>query len=335
MPKHIGLDIGTSNLRMYMKGRGVILRVPTVVALDKQDEYVVAIGTEAKSMIGKTPAHIQALSPVRDGIVCEYSAMLHMLSEHFKKTQAATVFSRPLVLASTPCGYTEAEGMSFRDLIMDAGAKAVGVIEAPLAAAIGAGLRVNHSRACMIVDIGGGVTEIAVIRSGGIVRAKTLKLGGSKLDFAIMNCIQSKKGLCIGKISAEMIKLRIGAANPTLVKNVVQVSGRNEKLKCAQTLMIESKDIYEPIHMALEAICRGILTVVESIPPEIAADISDYGIMLVGGGCNIPGVGEFISSRTRLRVTAAKNPMDCVCLGLGKIIEHPEIISGGIIYRNR
>lgn len=335
MPKHVGLDMGTSNLRLYMKGRGIVLRAPSVVAVDKQEDCVVALGREAKSMIGKTPAHIQACRPIKDGVVSAYSVAVMMLHEHFKRTQAYTVFNRPVVLVGAPCGHTEAEAMSLENLLFDAGAKAVGIVHLPMAAAIGAGLRVGGPRACMVVDIGGGTTEIAVIRSGGIVASKTVKLGGNKLDVAIINSIKNKKGLCIGEISAEMIKVKIGSANPTLCKSMVQVSGRNETLKCAQTLLISSADISEPVCMALEAICRAIRSVVESTPPEVAADIADYGIMLTGGGACILGAGEFIAQKTRLRVTIAKNPMDCVCLGLGKLIEHPEILSGGILYTNR
>ncbi len=335
MSKHIGLDMGTSNLRLYMKGRGIVLRAPTVVSVDKQEDCVVALGRDAKSMIGKTPSHIQACRPIRDSVVSAYSVAVMMLHEHFKKTQAYTVFSRPVVLVGAPAGYTEAEGMSLENLLFDAGAKAVGIIQSPIASAIGAGLRVNSTKACMVVDIGGGTTEIAVMRSGGIVRYKTVKLGGSRLDLAIINNIKSKKGLSIGEISAEMIKVKIGSATPAANKNVVQVSGRNETLRCAQTILVTSDDVYEPMCAALEAICRATLSVIESTPPEIAADIADYGIMLTGGGACISGVGEFISKKTGLRVTVAKNPMDCMCQGLGRLIEHPEILPSGVLYKNR
>ncbi len=335
MPKHIGLDMGTSNLRLYMKSRGIILRTPSVVAIDKQEDVVVALGADAKSMIGKTPSYIEACKPISCGSVSAYSAAVMMLHEHFKRTQAYTVFSRPVVLADIPCGHTETERMSLENLLLDSGARAVGIIESPMAAAIGAGLRVNGSRACMIVDIGGGTTDIAVIKSGGIVKFRTVRLGGGKLDLAIMNVIKNKRGLCIGEVSAEMIKVNVGAAMPGLNKNVVSVSGRNEQLKRAQTVTLGAKDIFEPICTALEAICRAILSVVESTPPEVAADIADYGIMLTGGCARILGIGEFISSKTRLRVTIAKNPMDCVCLGMGRLIERPDILSGGILYKNR
>lgn len=318
-----------------MKGRGIILRTPSVVAVDKQDDTVVALGAEAKSMIGKTPSHIQACRPITYGAVSAYSYAVMMLHEHFKRTQAYTVFNRPVVLADIPCGCSEAERMSLENLLLDCGAKAVGIIESPMAAAIGAGLRVNQPRACMIVDIGGGTTDIAVIKSGGIVRSRTVKLGGGRIDLAIMKSIMSKRGLSIGEISAEMIKVNVGAAIQSLNKNVAQVSGMNERLRCAQTITVSSKDIYDTISAALDAICRAILAVVESTPPEVAADIADYGIMLTGGTARLPGIGEFISARTRLRVIVAKNPMDCACLGMGRLIEKPEILTSGVLYKNR
>lgn len=335
VPKHIGLDMGTSNLRMYQKGRGVILRAPTVVAVDKQEESVVALGRDAKSMIGRTPPQIQTYRPIRDGLVADYEVTVMMIHEYLKRTEALSFFSRPVVLVGVPDGYTEAEEMTVENSLFDAGAKAVGIIRAPMAAALGSGLRVTSHRACMIADIGGGVTQVAVISSSMIVSSRTVKVGGNKLDSAIIYNIRREKGLSIGEISAEMIKVKIGAAQSGINRGVVQVSGRNEQLKCAQTITVTSEDVFESISKGLEAICRAILSVLESTPPELAADISDYGIMLVGGGANFPGLAEFISSRTGLRVTIAKNPMDCECLGLGRIIENPGVFSGDIIYKNR
>lgn len=335
MPKHIGLDLGTSNLRMYMRGRGVILRAPTAVAVNRQEESVVALGKDAKSMIGRTPPQIQTFRPIRDGLIADYEVTVMMLHEYFKKTEALSFFSRPVVLVGAPCGYTEAEEMTVENSLFDAGARAVGIIKSPMAAALGAGLRVTSHRACMIADIGGGVTQVAVISSGSIVASRTVKVGGNKLDSAIIYNIRRKKGLQIGEISAEMIKVKIGAAMSGLNRGAVQVSGRNEQLKCAQTLTVSTEDVFEAINMGLEAICRAILGVLEVTPPELAGDISDYGVMLVGGGANLPGIADFISSKTGLRVTIARNPMDCECLGLGRIIENPDIFSGDVIYKNR
>jgi rod shape-determining protein MreB len=219
--------------------------------------------------------------------------------------------------------------------IFAAGAKAVGMVKSSLAAAVGSGLKINSPRACMIVDIGGGMTQIAVISSGGVVRSRAVKLAGDKLDGAIINNLRSKKDLFVGEVTAEMIKVRIGSALPQIDRGMLDVSGRNERLKCAQTIRVTSEDVYNATHAALEAICRAITATLESTPPEIAGDITDYGIMLVGGGANIHGIAELINQKTRLRVTVAQNPMDCECLGLGRLIERPSIIPGGIIYKNR
>jgi rod shape-determining protein MreB len=187
----------------------------------------------------------------------------------------------------------------------------------------------------MIVDIGGGMTQVTVISSGGIVRSRAVKLAGDKLDMAIINNLRSVRGLYVGEVTAEMLKVRLGSAIQGVDRGVLEVSGRNEILKCAQTIRVTSEDIHKAIQVALEAICRTILSVLESAPLEIAGDISDYGIMLVGGGANIHGIAELINQKTRLRVTVAKNPMDCECLGIGKLIERPSIIPGGILYKNR
>lgn len=335
MPKHIGLDVGTSNTRMFVKGKGIILRSPTVVTVDKYEDKVIALGNKAKQMIGKTPSNMEAYRPIRNGVVADFEVATLMIHEYFVKTEALSLFNRPVVLASTPESCTEVERLALENAIFAAGAKAVGTVNSSIAAAIGAGLRINSPRGCMIVDIGGGMTQVSVISSGGIVRSKAIKLGGDKLDGAIINSLLTKKNLFIGEISAEMIKVKIGSAVSDIDRGAVEVSGRNERLKCAQAVHITSSDIYNAIHMGLEAICRAITSVLESSPPEIAGDISDYGIMLVGGGANIFGISELITKKTGLRVTLARNPMDCECMGIGRIIEKPSLLEDGILYKNR
>ena len=335
MPKHIGLDLGTSNTRMYIKGRGIVLRSPTVVAVDTQEDTVVALGSDAKRMIGKTPSNITAFRPIQNGVIADFEVSAMMIHEYFVRTEALSLFNRPVVLVSTPGKCTEVERLALENAIFEAGAKAVGMVKSPLACAIGAGLKINSARGCMVVDIGGGMTQATVISSGGIVTSKAIKLAGDKLDGAIINSLRSKRGLFIGDVSAEMIKVKIGAAMPGMNRGTVEVSGRNEQLKCAQSIHVSTADIYNAIHTALEAICRTIMNVLEITPPEIASDISDYGIMLVGGGANIAGISELIQKKTGLRVTIAKNPMDCECNGIGKLIEKPNIIPGGILYKNR
>ncbi len=335
MPKHIGLDLGTSNTRMYVKGKGIILRSPTVVTVDKEHDRVVALGREAKMMIGKTPSNMEAYRPIRNGVVSDFEVATLMLREYFVRTETLSLFNRPVVLVSTPESCTEVERLAVENAIFGAGAKAVGTVNSSIASAIGAGLRINSPRGCMIVDIGAGMTQVAVISSGRVIRSRAIKLGGDKLDHAIINNLLLKRNLFIGEMSAEMIKVKLGAAVSGLDRGACDVSGRNEKLKCAQTVRISSEDIYLAIHSALEAVCRTISSVLEGSPPEIAGDISDFGIMLVGGGANIAGIGELITQKTGLRVTVAKNPMDCECVGIGRLIEKPSAFSDGILYKNR
>ena len=335
MPKHIGLDLGTSNTRMYVKGKGIVFRSPTVVTVDKAEDKVVALGREAKLMIGKTPAHMEAYRPIRDGAVADFEVASMMLHEFFVANDALSLFNRPVVLVSVPECCTEVEKLAVENAIFAAGAKAVGTVTSTIASAVGAGLRINSARGCMIVDIGAGMTQVSVISSGSIVRSRALKLGGEKLDNAIINNLRTQKDLLIGPMSAEMIKLRIGAAVEGADRGAVEVSGRNERLKCAQTVQVSTRDVYGAIGAGLEAICRTITGVLRSSPPEIASDIYEFGLMLVGGGANLHGIAALITQRTGLRVTVAKSPMDCECQGLGRLIEKPSILPGGILYKNR
>ena len=335
MPKHVGLDLGTANTRIYVKGKGIDRRTPTVVTVDKYEDKVIAMGSDAKRMIGKTPAHMEAYRPIRDGVVADYEVASMMLHEFFVDTGTLSLFNRPVVLVSVPECCTEVEKLAVENAIFAAGAKAVGTVTSAIAAAVGAGLRINSARGCMIVDIGAGLTQVSVISSGVIVRSKAIKLGGDKLDNAIVNSLRAQKDLYIGPMSAEMIKVKIGSALPEANRGMVEVSGRNERLKCAQTVKINSQDVYNSIGAGLEAICRTIMGVLKSAPPEIASDITEFGLMLVGGGANIFGISEMITRKTGLRVTIAKSPMDCECIGLGRLIEKPSILPDGILYKNR
>ena len=335
MPKHIGLDLGTSNTRMFIKGKGIVLRSPTVVAVDKNTDKVVALGKDAKRMIGKTPAHITAFRPIKNGVIADFEATATMIHEILVRTEALSLFNRPVVIVSTPSKCTEVERLALENAVFEAGAKAVGTVRSPLAAAIGAGIKINSARGSMIVDIGGGMTQSTVICSGGIVKSNAIKLAGDKLDGAIINSLRTKRGLYIGDVSAEMVKLKVGSAIAGAERGMLEISGRNEVMKCAQTVNITSADVYEAIKPALDAICRSIMNVLEVTPPEIASDIFDYGIMLVGGGANIVGIGDLIKKKTGLRVTIAKNPMDCECIGIGRLIENPGLLPDGILYKNR
>ena len=269
MPKHIGLDLGTSNTRMFVKGKGIILRSPTVVTVDKNEEAVVALGREAKYMIGKTPANMEAYRPFRDGVIADFEVAAMMIHEYFVRTEALSLFNRPVVLVSTPTNCTEVERLAVENAIFAAGAKAVGMVDSSLAAAVGAGLRINSPKGCMIVDIGGGMTQIAVISSGSVVTSRALKLAGDKFDAAIVNNLRTKRDLFVGEMTAEMIKVRIGSALHGVDRGVLEVSGRNEKLKCAQTIRVGTEDVYSALNPAYDAICRAIMSVLGSTPPEL------------------------------------------------------------------
>ena len=335
MPKHIGLDLGTSNTRIFIKGKGIVLRAPTVVTVDKVKDAVVATGIEAKKMIGKTPSNMEAFRPIREGVVADFEVAAMLIHEYLVRTESLSLFNRPVVLASVPENCTEVERLALENAIFAAGAKAVGTVKSSIAAAVGAGLKINSPRGCMIVDIGGGMTQVAVISSGGIVRSRSRKLAGERLDTAIVNNLRKNRDMYVGEMTAESLKVRIGSAVPEVMRGALEVSGRNERLKCAQTIQVSTSDIHGAIHMGLEEICRTIMSVLESTPPELAGDISDYGIMLVGGGANINGIATLITRKTGLRVTIAQNPMDCECIGIAKLIERPAIIPGGILYKNR
>lgn len=335
MPKHVGLDLGTSNTRMYIKGKGIVMRSPTVVTVEKNKDIVIALGSEAKKMIGKTPSNMEAYRPIRDGVIADFEVAAMMIHEFFVRNEALSLFNRPVVLVSTPENCTEVERLAVENAIFAAGAKAVGMIGSTMAAAVGAGLRINSPRGCMIVDIGGGMTQVAVISSGCIVRSKAIKLAGDKLNSAIINGLRSRRELYVGEMTAELLKVRLGTAVPGTDRGMLEVSGINERLKCAQTIRVTAEDIYMATHAGLDAICRAITSVLESTPPELAGDISDFGIMLVGGGANINGISELITKRTGLRVTVAQSPMDAECIGIARLIEKPSILADGILYKNK
>ncbi len=335
MPKHIGLDLGTSNTRMYIRGQGIVLRSSTVIALDKNSDELVALGNQAKLMIGKTPENIVVYRPIKKGVVADYDVAATMVNEYLKRTESLSLFNRPVVLTALNENCTEVEEMALTEIILRAGARAVGVVPSSIATAVGAGLKIRSPKGCMLVDIGGGSTNIAVISSGEIVASRRIEPGGLSFDRAIGAMLQAKKDLNVGELDAEILKVRVGAAAPGLRAAKHEVCGINTRHKCIQTLPVTTEELSGVITSALDAICRNIMGVFRSIPTELANDISEYGIMLTGGGACMPGVPNYINQKTRLRVTLAKNPMDSQIIGLGRLIETPGLISGGIIYRNK
>ncbi len=335
MAKLIGVDLGTSNTFMYMKSQGIILRSPSVVAIDKTSREVVTLGPEARKMLGKTPEGILAFKPLVGGVIADYDVTAKMLRAFFEITNSISLFSRPSVIICIPYGITEVEKRAVEDATLEAGAKTVALIEAPLAAAIGTGLRIGGARGSMLVDIGGGTTEVAVISLGGVVASKSLRVAGDNLDAAIIKHLRVRKNILIGEITAEELKGRIGSAHPDADRGSMVVFGRNINSGLAATEVITSADVRLAMNEELEQIIGAIKSTLEETPPELSSDVYDRGIILTGGCSMLRGIDKLITERTGIRVTIAKRPLDSVCLGIGRVIESEGALGNLLKYRGR
>ncbi len=331
--KHIGIDLGTANTIVYMKGKGIVLREPSVVALDSKRRTVLAVGNEAKMMLGKTPGSIKALRPLKNGVIAEFDATAAMLRHFFKKVAGNTLFSRPKVVICIPYGVTEVEKRAVEDVTLEAGAQSVALIEEPVAAAIGAGLRIDDARGSMIVDIGGGTTEVAVLSYGGIVFSTSVRTAGDELDDSISVYIKKKYNVLVGDVTAEILKKKIGSAHPSADRGTMEVRGRNLLNGLPAVLTITSAEVREAMAEPLQNIISGIKSTLENTPPELSSDIYDMGIVLAGGGALIPGFDMLVARSTGIRTFVAKNPLDCVAHGIGRAIESGQL--GMITFRTR
>ncbi len=332
MSKSIGIDLGTANTIVYVRGRGIALREPSVVAVESRSKRVVAVGNEAKLMLGKTPGSITAMRPLKDGVIAEFDYTTQMLRHFFKKVSGNTVFSRPKVMICVPYGVTEVEKRAVQDVTLEAGAQSVGLIEEPIAAAIGAGLKVESARGSMIVDIGGGTTEVAVTSLGGIVLSTSLRTAGDELDDAIVSYIKRKYNILIGEVTAEYLKKSIGSVHPAADRGVMEVRGRNLLNGLPAIITVSSAEIREAMGEQLAHIIECIRTTLENTPPELSSDIYDNGIMLSGGGALLAGFDVLITQITGIKAIVAKNPLDSVAVGIGHVIEND---TEGVNYRNR
>ncbi len=332
--KHLGIDLGTANTIIYMKGKGIVLREPSVVAVDIKGRNAEAVGREAKMMLGKTPGSIKALYPLKDGVIAEFDATCEMLRHFFKKVSGSIIFTRPKAMICIPYGVTEVERRAVQDVAYEAGAHPVSLIEEPVAAAIGAGLRIADARGSMIVDIGGGTTEVAVLSYGGIVLSTSLRNAGNELDEAISAYIKKKYNVLIGEVTAEALKKNIGSAHPSYDKGVMEIRGRNLQNGLPAVITISSAEVREAMSEVIMSIVDGIKTTLESTPPELAADIYDTGIVLAGGGALLPGLDMMIARSTGVRTFVAKNPLDCVAHGIGRVIESGQLIDE-VTFRSR
>ena len=321
MSKQLGIDLGTANTLIYMKGKDIILREPSVVAIDRQRRRVLAVGEDAKRMLGKTPGGIEAQFPLKDGVIADFDITARMLNFFFSKIRASGIISRPVVVICIPYGVTEVERRAVEDATYEAGAKDVALVSEPIAAAIGSGLRINGPRGSMIVDIGGGTTEVAVLSHNGIVVSSSTRVAGNQLDDAIVQYMRDEHQVLIGRSTAEELKKKIGSVHPSTDIGEIEIRGSNLRSGLAASISVSSAQIREALDLPVKQILEVIRRTLAGTPPELSADILSYGIMLSGGGALLGGLPRLISENTGVRVTVAKQPLESVVRGLGRIIE--------------
>ncbi|MDO5149832.1 MAG: rod shape-determining protein [Oscillospiraceae bacterium] len=320
--KDIGIDLGTANTLIYMKGKGIIIREPSVVAVNTRDESASYVGHEAKEIIGKTPGSIIAVRPLKNGVIADFDITTTMLAQFIKKALKGTLFSKARVTICIPSGVTPVERRAVKDAAELAGAKKVYIIEEPMAAAIGAGLPVTEPVGNMIVDIGGGTSEVAVISMGGIVTARSIRIAGDELDNAIVSYIRRKYNMLIGERTAEEIKLKIGSAYPGDAVEKMEIKGRNLLNGLPENITVNSDEIRDSLAEPISKIIEAIKLTLEKTPPELAADIIEQGITLCGGGALLKGLDTLINSETGMPVYIAEYPLDCIVEGTGRVMEN-------------
>jgi len=335
MSRSIGIDLGTANTLVYVKGKGIVLREPSVVAIEAKSGKVVAVGSDAKLMLGRTPGSITAMRPLKDGVIAEFDVTAAMRHQFFKKVSGNTMLTRPRVIICIPYGVTEVEKRAVEDATLEAGAQSVALIEEPIAAAIGSGLKIGGARGHMICDIGGGTTEVAVISLGGIVLSTSLRIAGDEMDEAIVGYMRRKFNELIGDSTAELLKKNIGSIHPTADRGEMAVRGRNLLSGLPTTITINSANIREAITEPVSHIIDALRTTLENTPPELSGDIYDNGIMLAGGGALLAGLDVLLSSVTGIRILRAKYPLDAVAIGIGRVIEAEDKYPGAVMFRSR
>lgn len=326
--RDMGIDLGTANTLVYIKGKGIVLREPSVVAINKNTGKVLAVGNEAKNMIGRTPGNIVAIRPMRDGVIADFDVTEKMLRHFIEKVGAKNSFKSPRIVVCFPSGVTEVEKRAIYEATKSAGAREAYLMEEPMAAAIGAGLPVNEPTGSMVVDIGGGTTEVAIISLGGIVTSMSLRVAGDELDQAIIAYIKKQYNLMIGERTAENIKIELGSAYDLgETRENMQIRGRDLISGLPKVVEIREDEVREALEEPVCSIIDAIKTTLEKTPPELAADIMDKGIMLTGGGALLKGIDELIANETHMPVNIAEIPLDCVAVGAGKALDNVDIMS--------
>ena len=322
----IGIDLGTANSLVYLKGKGIVLDEPSVVAIERGTNNVLAVGLEAKRMVGRTPGNIVAIRPLKDGVIADFVVTEEMLRYFMFKVYRRGRFFAPRVVIAIPSGITAVEKRAVEDSARQAGAREVYLVEEPMAATIGAGLSVQEPGGNLMVDVGGGTTEVAVISLGGIVLSKTVRIAGDEMDGAIAQHLKRTYNLMVGERTAEEVKVKVGSAFPLDEEMTMEVKGRDLVAGLPKTLTISSQEIREAMSDPINAIVEAVKLTLEQTPPELSADLVDKGIMMAGGGALLKGLDKLLNEETGLPVHIAENPLNTIAMGTGKILEEIEIL---------
>ena len=324
--RDMAVDLGTANTLVYVRGRGIVLNEPSVVAINTINNAILAVGTEAKRMIGRTPSHIRAVRPLKDGVIADFDVTEKMLRYFVQKVHHRRVFAKPRVVICVPSGITGVEHRAVIEAAYSAGARSAYIIEEPMAAAIGAGLPIHEPSGNMVVDIGGGTTEVAVISLGGIVTSSSIRVGGDELDDAIIQHVKKEYSVALGERTSEAIKLAIGSAFPTSDDLIAEIKGRDLVSGLPKTIHITAEEVRRAIEEPVNAIIDSVKNTLDRCPPELAADIMDKGIVLTGGGALLKGLDERLKHETGMPIHVAENPLSCVAVGSGKCLEEFEVL---------
>ncbi|MBR3254951.1 MAG: rod shape-determining protein [Clostridia bacterium] len=333
--KDIGIDLGTANILVTIKGKGIVLKEPSVVAIEKKTGNIIATGNEAKEMLGRTPETIKAVRPLKDGVIADFTATQLMLKNMIAKVAKRYNLGKPRVVVGVPSGITEVEERAVEESVLQAGAREVFLIEEPMAAAIGSGLDVGEPSGSMVIDIGGGTTEVAVISLGGIVLSHSLRIAGDELDEDIINYIKREHNLIIGQTQAEQAKILVGAAMPLMTQISMELKGRDLATGLPKTIIINSEQMLEAMQESIQKIVEAVKACLEKTPPELAADIMQKGIVLTGGGALIRGLDKLLMEETKMPVYPIEEPLDAVVRGTERVLDNIEKLKTVLINSRR
>jgi rod shape-determining protein MreB and related proteins len=333
--RDMAVDLGTANTLVYVRGRGIVLNEPSVVAINTVTKEILAVGAEAKRMIGRTPAHITAVRPLKDGVIADFDVTEKMLRYFIQKVHVRRFLAKPRVVVCVPSGITGVEQRAVEEATISAGARAAYIIEEPMAAAIGAGLPIHEPTGNMVVDVGGGTTEVAIISLGGVVTSTSIRVGGDELDEAIIQYIKKEYSLMLGERTAEALKLAIGSAFPTPDEMIAEIRGRDLVSGLPKTIHVSAEEVRKGIEEPVNAIIDAVKNTLDRCPPELAADVMDQGIVLTGGGALLRGLDERLKHETGMPIHIADNPLHCVAIGSGKCLEEFEVLKRVLISSGR